>query len=42
VILVVSEERGQVSFVTDGRIVANVQEERLRELLNEAFGGEKK
>ena len=42
VIVVVSEERGQISFVTDGRIVANVQEERLRELLNEAFGGEKK
>ena len=42
VVLVVSEERGQVSFVTDGRIVANLQEERLRELLNEAFEGEKK
>jgi len=42
VILVVSEERGQISFVTDGRVVGNVQEERLRELLNEALGGEKK
>ena len=37
IVLVVSEERGQVSFVTDGRIVGNVQEERLRELMNEAL-----
>ena len=41
VILVVSEERGQVSFVTDGRIVGNVLEDRLRELLNEAFSADK-
>ena len=40
IILVVSEERGQISFVSDGRIVANVQEERLRELLNKALNSE--
>jgi uncharacterized protein (TIGR00159 family) len=37
VILVVSEERGQVSLVFDGRITANLHEERLREELNKAF-----
>ncbi|MDL2230540.1 diadenylate cyclase CdaA [Alistipes sp. OttesenSCG-928-L06] len=41
-IIVVSEERGQISLVTDGRIVGNVQEDRLRELLNESLGEEKK
>ena len=41
VILVVSEERGQISFVANGRVVGNVQEGRLRELLNDALFGEK-
>ena len=42
VILVVSEERGQISFVSDGKIVGNIKEERLRELLTEAFEEKKK
>ncbi len=41
VVLVVSEERGQISFVTDGRIVGNITQERLQELMTEAFTGEK-
>jgi uncharacterized protein (TIGR00159 family) len=41
VVLVVSEERGQISLVTDGRIVGNVGRERLQELLAEAFTEEK-
>ena len=41
VILVVSEERGQISFVANGRVVGNVQEGRLHELLNDALFGEK-
>lgn len=41
VTLVVSEERGQISLVADGRIVPNLSEERLRELLNEALDNKK-
>lgn len=42
VVIIVSEERGHISFVADGRIVGNIQEERLRELFTEYFGSEKK
>ncbi|MDR0955224.1 MAG: diadenylate cyclase CdaA [Rikenellaceae bacterium] len=37
VVIVVSEERGQISLAIDDRITPNLKEERLRELLNEAF-----
>jgi uncharacterized protein (TIGR00159 family) len=36
-VLIVSEERGQISLATDGKIVGNVGRERLLELMNEAF-----
>lgn len=36
-VIVVSEERGQISLVADGRIVGNIGCERLTELMTEAF-----
>jgi uncharacterized protein (TIGR00159 family) len=36
-VLIVSEERGQISLATDGKIVGNVGRERLMELMGEAF-----
>lgn len=42
VILVVSEERGQVSLVVDGQISPNLSEQRLRERLGEVLDGREK
>jgi uncharacterized protein (TIGR00159 family) len=36
-VIVVSEERGKISFVNDGRIKTNITPEKLQELLNETL-----
>jgi uncharacterized protein (TIGR00159 family) len=38
IVIVVSEERGKISFVNDGKIKSNISPEKLQELLNESLG----
>lgn len=40
--IIISEERGKISFVSDGQIQANISPERLQELLTETIRIKKK
>lgn len=41
-VIVISEERGKISFVDEGRIEANITPEKLQEFLIESMSGKKK